>query len=122
MKKAFTLVEVLLAIVMLSIGLTVLLTGAVRCMAAISRSKEYQEAQWSLGQGEAEYPLIVTDDPKDLEVEGEVFDNGHTFSRTVDEDEDEDGLYVVRTTVTWWDRGRESKEEVVRYLLSQKKD
>ena len=45
---------------------------------------------------------------------------GYVFERTVDEKEEpeegveDDGLYVVRTTVTWGD-GRNT-EEIVRYM------
>ncbi len=116
--RGFTLVETLTAVVILVFGLTTLLTVAARCMASIRMSKQFQDAQWSLGQGEALWPLIATEDPMDHEVGPETLDNGHVFERRIEETEDE-GLYIVRTKVTWSSQGRQSSEEVVRYLVQE---
>jgi len=114
----FTLVEVLLAVVILSVGLTALLTGAARCIAVMKTAKSYQDAIWTLNKGEAEHPLtVVTNDIKSLEVSNEEYPNGFSYSREVEDDEDEDGLYVVRARATWSEKGRESKEEVVSYVM-----
>jgi prepilin-type N-terminal cleavage/methylation domain-containing protein len=117
MKKGFTLVEVLLAVVILSLGLTVILTGTGRCLAVMKRAQTYQNAIFALQKGEAEHPLTtVTNDVKNLEVQDEKYGE-FTYSRTVDEDTDEDGLYAVHSRVTWTQRGKESFEEVVCYVL-----
>lgn len=116
MKKAFTLVETLLALLILSFGMTVLLTGAARSMASIRMSKDYQDAQWTFGQAEVLFPLLVTGDPMELEVPPHDFDNGHVFERRIEETEDE-GLFIVHASVTWSLRNRQGREETVRYLL-----
>jgi prepilin-type N-terminal cleavage/methylation domain-containing protein len=118
MKRGFTLVEVLLAVVILSLGLTVILTGTGRCLAVMKKARTYQDAIFALQKGEAEHPLTtVTNDIKNLEVQAENYGE-FTYSRTIDEDTDEDGLYVVHSRVAWTERGKESFEEVVCYVLS----
>jgi prepilin-type N-terminal cleavage/methylation domain-containing protein len=117
MKKGFTLVEVLLAVVILSLGLTVILTGTGRCLAVMKRARTYQNAIFALQKGEAEHPLTtVTNDVKNLEVRDEKYGE-FTYSRTVDEDTDKDGLYAVHSRVAWTERGSESFEEVVCYIF-----
>ena len=101
----------------LSLSFAVLLTAAVRCVAVMKAAGNFQEAQWVLGHGEAEHPLLVGEDVEDLAVDLERYDNGFTFEREIGEDEDEDGLYILRTRVTWYGRGHEHVEEVVRYVL-----
>lgn len=121
-RKAFTLVEVILAVAILSVGFTVLLTGVSRCLAVMKIARNYQTAQWTLGMGQLDYPFIVTDDVEDLEVEPFTYPNGFTYSREVEDDEDEDGLFVIRTRVSWSDRGRETYEEIVRYVWQMEED
>jgi prepilin-type N-terminal cleavage/methylation domain-containing protein len=117
MKRGFTLVEVLLAVVILSLGLTVILTGTGRCLAVMKKARTYQDAIFALQKGEAEHPLTtVTNDVKNLDVQDERYGE-FTYSRTVDNDTDEDGLYVVHSRVAWTERGKESFEEVVCYVL-----
>jgi len=117
-RAGLTLIEVLIATAILAAGLTVLLTGASRCLAVMKRSKQYQKAQWTLNLGELENPLILTNDVENMEVSAVDYPGGYTYSRTVDEKdpEDKDGLYVVRSRVTWSSRSRESSEEIVRYV------
>jgi len=111
------LIEVLLAIAILGTALVVLLTGAARCLAAVKQAQYYQEAQWTFAMGEAEYPLICTNEVDEMEVAEVRYDNGFTFSRRVEDDEDEDGLFEIKSRVTWSARGRESFEEVVALLF-----
>ena len=114
-KRGMTLIEVLLASVILGTGLTALLTAASRCLVVMRRSQEYQQAQWAMTRGELEFPIIYAEDIMDQGVSGEDYD-GYTFSREVEDDEDEDGLYLVRSRVTWESAGREKVEEVAEYV------
>lgn len=117
-----TLIEVLLAASILGTGLMVLLTGASRCLTVVHKAKNYQIAQWTLNMGELDYPVIDTNDVLSLAVRPFEYDNGFTFERIVEEDDDDDGLFLVRTVVSWPERGRVAKEEVVRYVLQVEKD
>jgi prepilin-type N-terminal cleavage/methylation domain-containing protein len=117
-RAGLTLVEVLLATAILGVGLAVLLVGASRCMATIRAARNYQTAQWVLSQGEAVHFVVVSNDVKELDVPADTdLAEGFTFSRTVEADDDEDGLYEIRTRVTWSDRGRELTEEVAGMVL-----
>lgn len=115
-----TLIEVLLAATILGVGLTVVLTAASRCINAVRVSRDYQRAQFVLSRGEAEFPAMIKDDVKELEVRDTEYEDGFVFSRIVEDDEDEDNLYVMRTRVTWSDRGRHPYHEVVRYVFFDK--
>jgi Tfp pilus assembly protein PilV len=121
-QSGLTLIEVMLSVIILAGSLTILLTGAARCLAAIKLAKNYQVAQWVLGLGEAENPMLATKECEDWEVTPTELAEGFTFSRQVEcDDEDEDGLVVIRSRVTWSSRGHEAFEEVVRYVLLREK-
>lgn len=120
--SGMTLIEVLLAVAIAGAALVILVTGSARCISVFKRSRDYQEAQWYLCLGELEHPLFMTNDVKGLEVSGVEYGDGYVFSRIIEDDENEDELFVVRTSVTW-DRGsKKFTEEVARYVLQAKKD
>lgn len=115
-KSGMTLIEVTLATTILVVGLTALLTGASRCLSVMKSSKRYQDAVWTLERGMLDYPLFVTNDVKSLEVDGVSYDE-YEFRRIVEDDEDEDKLYLVRTEVSWLAGDRRMVEEVLQYVL-----
>jgi prepilin-type N-terminal cleavage/methylation domain-containing protein len=121
MKKGFTLIEVLLAVAILSLSVVALLTNVTNCLRVIRRAQEYQAVQWTLAMGEADHPPAAPEKPEDLEVEPEEYENGLTYAREVEEDDDKDELYVVKEKVTWSWHGIEQAEEVVRYVMIQDK-
>jgi len=121
-RRGLTLIEVVLAVAILSVGLSFLLAAASKCIAVMKVSGKYQRAQWIRGRGELEFPLAEAEELDDMEVEPYEYDNGLSFSREVGDDDDEDGLYVVRTRVSWSEHGRESFEEVVRYVWHPEED
>lgn len=114
-KRGMTLIEVLLASVIMGMSLTAMLTATSRCLVVMRRSQEYQQAQWALTQGELQFPILYAEDIMEQDVSGEDYDD-YTFSREIEDDEDEDGLYLVRSKVTWQSAGREKFEEVVEYV------
>ena len=117
-----TLIEVLLAAALLGLGLTTLLSGISSCLAVMRASREFQEAQWALSLGELTYPMTEIKDIEDLEVDADSsLVEGFTFSRTVDEKEiadslKDDGLYIVRTRISWGGGGEGQAEELVSYV------
>ncbi len=112
-KRGFTLVEVLIASLILGISLVGLLQGMTVCQYMMTESRRFETAQYVLNLGEMAHPLPpsdkVTDDPLDNELlniseesalklaedieleltraEREELE-GYTFERTVDEYED----------------------------------
>lgn len=128
MKSGFTLIEAMIALMLLTVGLLVLLTGASRCLAVMRSAKNYQTAQWVMGCGEAEHPLAYTNDITDLVVDPPItYLDTFKFGRTVKEkdeslpEERKDYLYIITTRVSWSEKGDEASEEVVRYIYEPKK-
>lgn len=118
-----TLIEVLLAVSILSLGLVVMLTAISRCLAVLKISEQYHKAMWAMSAGEAEFPLLRKPDvkPEDYAVDPLDYD-GITYSRVVedpdaDSDENAHRLLVVVTRVSWMGRGREQTDEIPRYLF-----
>ena len=115
-RDGLTLIEVMLAVAILGVGMAALLTGASRCVAVMKLSREYQEAQWVLELALLEHPIVEQDPIDEQEVDREDYDK-YTFSREVEDDEDEDGLFVVRSRVRWPAGQGERTEEVVQYVF-----
>lgn len=121
-KAGFTLLEVILAVMILGGGLTVIYRAIIVNARMVSISRERQEVAYVFSLGELEHPLRdIEDIEEDAVVEPDAtLREGYIFERTVDEKEEpeegveDDGLYVVRTIVTWGDG--ENREEIVRYL------
>ena len=117
MKRGFTLLEVMIATIILSVGLVVLLTSFMNCQKVMMASQDFETAQYVLSLGETAYPLpspdLVSDDPldsellnieetpalklaQDLEIDRDLSRDRreeleyYTFERTVDEVDDEE--------------------------------
>ena len=130
-RSGFTLLEVMIATIILSIGLVVLLTSVSNCQKVMKASQDHETAQYVLSLGETVYPIpspdLVTGDPledeqlniqetsaedllRELEMELPRTEReqlqDYTFARTVDETDDEilqwnGGIYAIRSTVRW---------------------
>ena len=70
-RRGFTLIEVMVATIILSLGLAVLLTSFANCQRVMKASQDYETAQYVLTLGETVYPIpspdLVTGDPIDDE-------------------------------------------------------
>ena len=117
-RLGFTLLEVMIATIILSIGLVVLLTSFANCQKIMQASQDHETAQYVLALGETVFPIpspdLVTGDPLDdeqLNIEEttawELLDDleiaqsdlpddrreelqEYTFERAVDEVDDEE--------------------------------
>lgn len=149
-RNGFTLIEILIATMLLSVGLLTLMTGLGNCARMMTLSKEFQDAQYVFSLGERCYPIPPTeeiDDPEEDErlnidpVTAEEMINdlemtvdretlkayeGFTFTRTVDEREEldtevkDDHLFVLRTRVSWGDGGEGYYEELIRLIRKKR--
>lgn len=148
-RNGFTLIEILLATVILSLGLVGLMGGLGNCARMMGLSKEFQDAQYVFSLGERCYPIPPVEeitepevderlniDPvtaeemmNDLEmdVSRETLANyeGFTFERSVDEKEletgeEDDNLYLLRTRVSWGSGKEGYYEELVRIIRKKR--
>ncbi len=125
-RAGFTLIEVLIATMILALGLMTLMTGLSNCAAMMTLSKQFQDAQYVFSLGALKYPMKEsTDVEKELVVDPDSdLVDGYVFARTVDEKEldakqVDDGLFLVRTRVTWGS-GKNQFEELVRIVRQLK--
>ena len=116
-RGGFTLLEVMCATIILSLGLVALLTAFMQCQRIMRTTQGFETAQYVLMLGETLYPLPdpdqVSDDPldnellnieeteamklaSDLEIDGDLSHerreelDTYTFERSVDEIDDEE--------------------------------
>ena len=148
-RNGFTLIEILFATMILATGLFSLMVGLGNCAQMMALSKEYQDAQFVFSLGERCYPIPpndeVTDPEEDerlnidpvraeemiddlqMEVSREMRETykDFTFERAVEEkeletNEEDDGLYVLRTRITWGSGKEGYYEELVRRISKGK--
>ena len=118
-RKGFTLIEVMLAILILGIGLVVLVNSASRCLAVVKSARLYEDARHLIARVELEFPI-------DREEFSEGRESGnfegrygkYRWEREVSlSGEEEDGFYEVSTRILWSESGnRRGREEVVTYM------
>ena len=148
MKAGFTLLEVLLAAIILGFGLTGLLMSMSQSQKMMLSQTEIETAQEVMDLGEMAYPLEEVTDESDLDVRetratelwdlvseerltGEQRDKFHGFTwerENLDKNPSADdlkrmnNLYRVRITVTWGARGQgRGKKEQESYVTLWRK-
>ena len=133
-RSGMTLVEVLLAAMILGLGMMAIFTCLTRCLRLIQASRDVQRMQLAFDRGNLAHPMADIQSEDDIEkllVEdgdlGEGLEN-YVFTRTFDEKEKpeddndfNDHLFTVRTTVSWGE-GDDAREEIVELLWLPKVD
>lgn len=116
-KTGMTLIEVLIALVILSVGVSSMMLAMSRCLAVVRTARNRDVAHGLLRQVELEYPI----DKKTIEEITESGDfedmEGYTWYREVlmVDGEERPGLFLVTTRVIWSERGKDAYEEVIAY-------
>jgi len=117
-----TLIEVLLAVVILGTALGALVEAASRALAVVRQARNYEMARRMLGRVETENPLWLEDEIIAGQDSG-GFDgspSGWSWSRVIEdygiEDEQKEGLFLLTTRVFWSRGNKKGMEETVQYL------
>jgi prepilin-type N-terminal cleavage/methylation domain-containing protein len=115
-RAGMTLIEVLLALTILGTGVVILVTGAARSLSIARRAQHYSAAQHLLALVDLELPILTAGELAQAPESG-TFEPPYELYRWERTAEfygpEQDQLFLVRTRVTWSDRGSETSEEVV---------
>jgi prepilin-type N-terminal cleavage/methylation domain-containing protein len=122
-RAGMTLIEVLMALAILTVSAGVLMTATSRCLAVVRTAKNYYEARRILEIGELEYPLLVVQKkgekdlkPLNLNVGPVEYPSGYSYMRKSERSPDKEDLMIVSSRVTWSAKGNAAFEEVTTYL------
>jgi prepilin-type N-terminal cleavage/methylation domain-containing protein len=123
-KTGLTLIEVLVAVVILGSGLVILISAASKCIAVAKNIRNYDTSRELLAVVEREFmdKLLEGDKLKDLN-DSVSFKSPYTKYRGSYRVEpiglEQDGLFEVYFTVQWADRGQNVSEETVTYMQQE---
>lgn len=116
-KKGLTLVEVLLALVILSVGVSSLMMAMSRCLGVVRTARNRDTARNLIRRVDLEFPIEKVD-MAELSESG-TFDklDGYSWSRDIlmVDEEERPGLFMITTRVQWAERGRDAFEEISMY-------
>lgn len=116
-KTGLTLVEVLLALVILTVGVSSLMTAMSRCLAVVRTARDREQARSLLRRVDIDFPIERVD-MAELSESGD-FDDFERFQWFRDiimvDEEERPGLFMVTTRIQWSERGREAFEEIAIY-------
>ncbi len=116
-KKGMTLIEVLIALVILSVGVSSMMLAMSRCLAVVRTARNRETARGLIQRVDIEYPI----EDADLEEFSESGDfeelEGYTWLREIlmVDEEERPGLFLVTTRIQWSEKGREAFEEITIY-------
>lgn len=118
-KAGLTLIETLLAMVILGIGLSILVSSAGRALSVAKRARHFSTARHLFDIVELENPIPDIEEASETTESGgfDAPNDAYTWTRMVepsfDFEGEETGYFTVRTRVMWSDRGQQSYEELV---------
>ena len=116
-KMGLTLIEVLIALIILSVGVSSMMVAMSRCLAVVRTARNRDTSRSLLRQVDIENPI----DRKTIEESSDSGDfedhEAFTWSRDIImvDEEDRPGLFLVTTRVQWSERGKDTFEEIIGY-------
>ena len=116
-KKGMTLIEVLIALVILSVGVSSMMLAMSRCLAVVRTARNRNVAHSLLRQVDVEYPIDKTS-IEEISETGDFEDaEGYTWYREIImvDEEERPGLFIIITRVHWAERGKDAFEEIIGY-------
>ncbi len=124
-KAGLSLIEVLMAVVILGTGLVMIIASASRCIAVVRKVRSLETTRELFGRVELEKPIWLEEDIEDAAGQGSFTGeySQYRWRREVQAvGEKEDGLWLVTTTIAWSERGKENSETVATYVHWPKKE
>lgn len=118
-RVGLSLIEVLMALVILGTGLVILIAAASRCIAVVRKVRSLETTRELFGRVELEKPIWTEEEIEDAAGQGSFTGeySQYRWRREIEAvGEEEDGLWLVTTTISWSDRGKENSETVVTYV------
>ena len=120
----FSLMEVMLATLILAMGLGMVLAAVSQCLGVARSARIFDTTRELLSRVEAESPVETAEEIEDVADSGSFDDpklHGYTWRREIEPVGDEKyGLFKVTTTVTWAENDKESAESLVTYVYNAK--
>jgi prepilin-type N-terminal cleavage/methylation domain-containing protein len=116
-KKGMTLIEVLIALIIITVGIASLSVAMVSCLSVVRTAQSREIARGLLRRVDVENPI----DQKTITEADDsgTFDDmeGYSWNReiVIVDEEERPGLFLVTTRVQWSERGRQSFEEIMGY-------
>jgi len=118
-KTGLTLIEVLIALVILSVGVSALTISMSSCLSVVRTARHRENARMLFQLLEVENPLL-DEELGELSESGEFEDEkmaGYKWEREVHvvDAENRPGLFLIRTRISWSERGKDAFEEIYTY-------
>jgi len=116
-KTGMTLIEVLIALIILSVGVSSMMVAMSRCLSVVRTARNLNVSRNLLRRVDIENPI----DRKTIEETTESGDfedvEGYTWEREIlmVDEEERPGLFLVTTRIVWSERGRDAFEEITTY-------
>lgn len=117
-KAGLSLIEVMIAVLIMGVGISSMVAAASKSLAVANKAREYETVRRLIGQVDLEIEI-------DLEEIEEGVESGRftgpyanfSWKREIEEVEDEAlEMFLVKTSVSWSDRGKTVTEEVQTYI------
>jgi prepilin-type N-terminal cleavage/methylation domain-containing protein len=116
-RQGMSLIEVLVAMLILSIAASALLLAMSQCLAVVRTARSREIARGLILRVDMDYPIESVD--MDELSESGTFDEkeGFVWFREIQivDEEERPGLFLVTTRVQWAERGRDAFEEITTY-------
>ena len=118
--SGLSLVEVLLSIVILSVGISTLMIATNKCLVVLKRAQNRDIAYNLIRQIDTDYPIQKNE--LDEKIESGSFKNydDFTWEREIlfEDFEKTPGLFLINLTVMWSEKGNVSNEKISYYIYA----
>lgn len=117
--RGFSLIEVMIATMILGLGIAGIVAAGAKCMAVARQAKNYEVAREAVARVDVEKPILLEEKIENAEDGGtlEAPYQSFTWQRSVEPvGLEDDGLFQITTVVQWSEGSDKGREEVVTLL------